>query len=235
MAGEVEITQLRSAQPPTARSADARPWAAGHRHDFQAGGRARDARAGEKVAHLVSAEPAGKAVAGVRERGRADRPPFPVASPRRPASCAQRIVAGTLLPGQDLRARPGVRARGAGNKHKVGDQEAWPDPAAHENAEAARAAHEEVDAVRAVPHPHSAREPGGPEPIRGRRRGYAGGAAVARARDAQAGGGEDPRAGELERKNLVVSAHAFSATAREAIEGAGGTCTLVELTRRATA
>ena len=34
--------------------------------------------------------------------------------------------------------------------------------------------------------------------------------------------------GELERKNLVVSAHAFSAKAREAIEGAGGTCTVLE-------
>jgi large subunit ribosomal protein L15 len=34
--------------------------------------------------------------------------------------------------------------------------------------------------------------------------------------------------GELERKNLVVSAHAFSAKARETIEAAGGTCTVVE-------
>jgi ribosomal protein L15 len=34
---------------------------------------------------------------------------------------------------------------------------------------------------------------------------------------------------------LVVSAHAFSATAREAIEGAGGTCTLVEPDRRSRA
>jgi large subunit ribosomal protein L15 len=41
--------------------------------------------------------------------------------------------------------------------------------------------------------------------------------------------------GALERKNLVVSAHGFSATARGAIEGAGGTCTLVEPNGRATA
>jgi len=34
--------------------------------------------------------------------------------------------------------------------------------------------------------------------------------------------------GELERKNLVVSAHSFSAKAREAIEGSGGTCTVLE-------
>jgi large subunit ribosomal protein L15 len=34
--------------------------------------------------------------------------------------------------------------------------------------------------------------------------------------------------GALERKNLVVWAHAFSAKAREAIEAAGGTCNLVE-------
>ena len=34
--------------------------------------------------------------------------------------------------------------------------------------------------------------------------------------------------GELGRKNLVVSAHSFSAKAREAIEGAGGTCTVLE-------
>jgi large subunit ribosomal protein L15 len=34
--------------------------------------------------------------------------------------------------------------------------------------------------------------------------------------------------GDLERKNLVVLAHGFSAKAREAIEGAGGTCTLIE-------
>ena len=34
--------------------------------------------------------------------------------------------------------------------------------------------------------------------------------------------------GALERKNLTVSAHAFSARAREAIEAAGGTCTIVE-------
>jgi large subunit ribosomal protein L15 len=38
--------------------------------------------------------------------------------------------------------------------------------------------------------------------------------------------------GDLERKNLVISAHAFSATAREKIEAAGGTCTLVESERR---
>jgi large subunit ribosomal protein L15 len=41
--------------------------------------------------------------------------------------------------------------------------------------------------------------------------------------------------GTLERKNLVVSSHAFSAAAREAIEGAGGTCTLVEPDGRTTA
>ena len=34
--------------------------------------------------------------------------------------------------------------------------------------------------------------------------------------------------GDLERKNLVVSAHSFSAKAREAIEAAGGTCTVIE-------
>src|SRR3954447_24576198 len=33
--------------------------------------------------------------------------------------------------------------------------------------------------------------------------------------------------GELERKNLTVSAHGFSAKAREAIEAAGGTCTVL--------
>jgi large subunit ribosomal protein L15 len=38
--------------------------------------------------------------------------------------------------------------------------------------------------------------------------------------------------GELERKNLTVTAHAFSATAREKIEAAGGTCTVVELKLR---
>jgi large subunit ribosomal protein L15 len=35
--------------------------------------------------------------------------------------------------------------------------------------------------------------------------------------------------GTLERKNLVVTAQAFSAKAREAIEGAGGTCTIAEI------
>jgi large subunit ribosomal protein L15 len=34
--------------------------------------------------------------------------------------------------------------------------------------------------------------------------------------------------GELERKNLNVSAHAFSAAAKEKIESAGGTCTVVQ-------
>ena len=34
--------------------------------------------------------------------------------------------------------------------------------------------------------------------------------------------------GNLERKNLTVSAHAFSAAAREKIDAAGGTCTVVE-------
>jgi large subunit ribosomal protein L15 len=34
--------------------------------------------------------------------------------------------------------------------------------------------------------------------------------------------------GELERKGLTVTAHAFSATAREKIEAAGGTCNVVE-------
>jgi large subunit ribosomal protein L15 len=33
--------------------------------------------------------------------------------------------------------------------------------------------------------------------------------------------------GTLERKNLTVAAHAFSATARERIESAGGTCDVV--------
>jgi large subunit ribosomal protein L15 len=41
--------------------------------------------------------------------------------------------------------------------------------------------------------------------------------------------------GALERKNLVVSAHAFSAKAREAIEGSGGTCTVVDPKARAAA
>jgi large subunit ribosomal protein L15 len=39
--------------------------------------------------------------------------------------------------------------------------------------------------------------------------------------------------GELERRDLNVSAHAFSATAREKIEAAGGTCTVVEFSLRA--
>jgi large subunit ribosomal protein L15 len=34
--------------------------------------------------------------------------------------------------------------------------------------------------------------------------------------------------GELERKNLAVSAHAFSSAAREKIEASGGSCTVVE-------
>ena len=34
--------------------------------------------------------------------------------------------------------------------------------------------------------------------------------------------------GELERKNLAISAHGFSAAAKEKIEAAGGTCTLIE-------
>jgi large subunit ribosomal protein L15 len=38
--------------------------------------------------------------------------------------------------------------------------------------------------------------------------------------------------GELERKGLTVTAHGFSATAREKIEAAGGTCTVVELVIR---
>jgi large subunit ribosomal protein L15 len=38
--------------------------------------------------------------------------------------------------------------------------------------------------------------------------------------------------GELERKNLTVSAHGFSAAAKEKIEGAGGTCTVIELERK---
>jgi large subunit ribosomal protein L15 len=40
--------------------------------------------------------------------------------------------------------------------------------------------------------------------------------------------------GELERKNLTVSAHAFSASAREKIEAAGGTCNVVEFSLHAT-
>ncbi len=35
--------------------------------------------------------------------------------------------------------------------------------------------------------------------------------------------------GELERKNLTVSAHAFSAAAREKIEAAGGSCNIVAI------
>jgi large subunit ribosomal protein L15 len=37
--------------------------------------------------------------------------------------------------------------------------------------------------------------------------------------------------GELERKNLTVSVHGFSASAREKVEAAGGTCNVVELER----
>ena len=52
---------------------------------------------------------------------------------------------------------------------------------------------------------------------------------AARARDAaQACPVKILARGDLERKNLVVSAHGFSAKAREAIEGAGGTCTVLE-------
>ena len=40
--------------------------------------------------------------------------------------------------------------------------------------------------------------------------------------------------GDLERKNLTVSAHAFSAAAKQKIEAAGGTCTLVETERTVT-
>jgi large subunit ribosomal protein L15 len=36
--------------------------------------------------------------------------------------------------------------------------------------------------------------------------------------------------GALERKNLKVTAHAFSASAREKIEAAGGTCTIARPT-----
>ena len=39
--------------------------------------------------------------------------------------------------------------------------------------------------------------------------------------------------GELERKDLKVTAHGFSAGARERIEGAGGTCTVVEFSLHA--
>jgi large subunit ribosomal protein L15 len=37
--------------------------------------------------------------------------------------------------------------------------------------------------------------------------------------------------GELERKGLTVSAHAFSAAAKEKIEAAGGTCNVVAMAR----
>ena len=40
--------------------------------------------------------------------------------------------------------------------------------------------------------------------------------------------------GELERKGLNVTAHAFSATAWEKIEAAGGTCTVADFSLRAT-
>src|SRR5439155_22186837 len=39
--------------------------------------------------------------------------------------------------------------------------------------------------------------------------------------------------GELERKSLNVTAHGFSASAREKIEAAGGTCTVAEFSLRA--
>jgi large subunit ribosomal protein L15 len=41
--------------------------------------------------------------------------------------------------------------------------------------------------------------------------------------------------GELERKSLTVIAHGFSASAREKIEAAGGTCTVAEFSLRANA
>jgi large subunit ribosomal protein L15 len=39
--------------------------------------------------------------------------------------------------------------------------------------------------------------------------------------------------GELERKNLTVTAHGFSKAAKEKIEAAGGTCTLIETESKA--
>ena len=39
--------------------------------------------------------------------------------------------------------------------------------------------------------------------------------------------------GELERKNLNISAHGFSVAAKEKIEAAGGTCTLIETESKA--
>jgi large subunit ribosomal protein L15 len=38
--------------------------------------------------------------------------------------------------------------------------------------------------------------------------------------------------GDLERKNLTVSAHGFSAAAKQKIEAAGGTCTLIEVEKK---
>ena len=68
-----------------------------------------------------------------------------------------------------------------------------------------------------------------PEPLRRRRRGDAGRrCASAASRRASGVPVKILARGELERKNLVVSAHGFSAKAREEIEGAGGTCTVVE-------
>ena len=112
---------------------------------------------------------------------------------------------------QDLRARLEGRGLALGQQAQA-RLRGRPEAAPHADAQAARPAHEEVDAVRAVPDAHPAGQPLRSEPLRRGRRGHS------RQRCASKGLAKRKRVpvkmlakGELERKNLTVSAHAFSA------------------------
>ena len=143
----------------------------------------------------------------------------------------KRVGRGTRLRHrQDLRSRPQGRGLPRG-RQAARPPRGRPEPDPHADAQAAWPQQEDVDAVREVPDAHPAGQPGDlearfdagaevtPETLK------AAGLATRKHPVKVLGNGEIS-------KKLTVRAHAFSATASEKIEAAGGSAETIEADRR---
>ena len=214
----LKVTQRRSrngVRQAAARHA-ALARAAAHRPDGRAPGLASD------PGHDREGPASGRGLRGWLT-ARADRAAQPEARSRVAAAAQARRPRRGLGHGQDLRPRP----EGLGLalwRQATRPLRGWPEPDPHADAQAARPAHEEVDAVRAVPDPHPGRQPARPRgSLRVGSRGDARGDERTRAwRAARVSRSRcSPRARSPSRS---PSTRTRSATAREKIEAAGGTC-----------
>ena len=124
------------------------------------------------------------------------------------------------------RGHKGYGAR-SGSKRKVA-YEGGQNPILMRMRKMRGAEQEAVDAVRAVSHPHPAGQRLRPRgPLRRRRRGHARDAARPRASPPRKHPVKVLGRGEISTK-LTVRAHAFSGSAKEKIEAAGGTAEVIE-------